>query len=127
MATSINLDIANRVDITTRKGDTFTLELTFKDEDGVVIDLSSGYEWMMQVRESDTSTSTLLDGDSNNGSDNDFGFTGTNTGLLTITASAAIMAAIDGGIYVYDLQSSQGATVITWMYGIFKVNEDVSE
>ena len=127
MATSINLDIANRVDVTTRKGDTFTLELTFKDEDGLVIDLSSGYEWMMQVRESDTSTTALLDGDSNDDNAGSFGFTGTNTGLLTITASAATMATIDGGIYVYDLQSSQGATVITWMYGIFKVNEDVSE
>ena len=127
MATSINLDIANRVDVTTRKGDTFTLELTFKDEDGVVIDLSSGYEWMMQVRESDTSTSALLDGDSNDDGANDFGFTGTNTGLLTITASATTMAGIDGGIYVYDLQSSQGAVVTTWMYGIFKINEDVSE
>ena len=127
MATSINLDIANRVDITTRKGDTFTLELTFKDEDGVVIDLSSGYEWMMQVRETDTSSATLLDGDSNDNTANDFGFTGDNNGLLTITASASTMAGIDGGIYVYDLQSSQGATVITWMYGIFKVNEDVSE
>ena len=127
MATSINLDIANRVDVTTRKGDTFTLELTFKDEDGVVIDLSSGYEWMMQVRESDTSSSALLDGDSNDDNAGSFGFTGTNTGLLTITASAATMATIDGGIYVYDLQSSQGAVVTTWMYGIFKVNEDVSE
>jgi hypothetical protein len=127
MATSINLDIANRVDITTRKGDTFTLELTFKDEDGVVIDLSSGYEWMMQVRESDTSSSALLDGDSNDDNASDFGFTGDSNGLLTITASAATMAGIDGGIYVYDLQSSQGAVVVTWMYGIFKVNEDVSE
>ena len=127
MATSVNLDIANRVDITTRKGDTFTLELTFKDEDGVVIDLSSGYEWMMQVRETDTSSATLLDGDSNDEAANDFGFTGDNNGLLTITASATTMAGIDGGIYVYDLQSSQGAVVVTWMYGIFKVNEDVSE
>ena len=127
MATSINLDIANRVDITTRRGDTFTLELTFNDEDGIPIDLSSGYEWMMQVREADTSTTALIDGDSNDDSANDFGFTGTNTGLLTITASSATMASIEGGLYVYDLQSSQGATVITWMYGIFKVNEDVSE
>lgn len=127
MATSINLDIANRVDITTRRGDTFTLELTFNDEDGVAIDLSSGYEWMMQVREADTSTTALLDGDSNDDLANDFGFTGNNNGLLTITASSTVMAGIEGGIYVYDLQSSQGATVITWMYGIFKVNEDVSE
>ena len=127
MATSINLDIANRVDITTRRGDTFTLELTFNDEDGIPIDLSSGYEWMMQVREADTSTTALIDGDSNDDNANDFGFTGTNTGLLTITASSATMASIEGGLYVYDLQSSQGATVITWMYGIFKINEDVSE
>lgn len=127
MATSINLDIANRVDITTRRGDTFTLELTFNDEQGDPIDLSSGYEWMMQVRESDTSSSALLDGDSNDDLASDFGFTGDNNGLLTITASASVMSGIEGGIYVYDLQSAQGATVTTWMYGIFKVNEDVSE
>lgn len=127
MATNINLDIANRVDITTRRGDTFNLELTFKDEAGDPIDLSSGYEWMMQVRETDTSTGALLDGDSNDDLAADFGFTGTNAGKLTITASATVMSGIEGGIYVYDLQSSQGATVTTWMYGIFKVNEDVSE
>ena len=74
MATSVNLDIASRVDITCRKGDTFTLELTFKDEDGVVIDLSTGYDWVMQVRESDTSTSFALSGDSDDDADNDFGF-----------------------------------------------------
>ena len=127
MATSINLDIANRVDVTTRRGDTFTLELTFKDEDGVAIDLSSGYHWMMQVRESDTSSASLLDGDSNDISANSFGFAGNNNGLLTITASAAVMETVEGGLYVYDLQSSQGAVVTTWMYGIFKINEDVSE
>lgn len=127
MATSINLDVSNRVDITTRRGDTFALELTFKDENGDVIDLSSGYEWMMQVREADTSTSALLDGDSTNNTANDFGFTADSNGVLIINASAAVMSTIEGGIYVYDLQSSQGATVTTWIYGIFKVNEDVSE
>jgi hypothetical protein len=126
MATSINLDIASRVDITCRRGDTFVLELTFKDEDGVAIDLSSGYNWMMQVRETDTSTSATLDGDSNDDNANDFGFSGTNAGVLTITSSASVMAAISGGVYVYDLQSAQGAVVTTWMYGKFTVNEDVS-
>lgn len=126
MATSINLDIASRVDITCRRGDTFVLELTFKDEDGIAIDLSSGYNWMMQVRETDTSTSATLDGDSNDDSANDFGFSGTNAGVLTITSSASVMAAISGGVYVYDLQSAQGAVVTTWMYGKFTVNEDVS-
>ncbi len=127
MATTINLDIANRVDITTRRGDTFELELTFNDENGDAIDLSSGYQWMMQVREADISTNALLDGDSNDVSANDFGFTGDANGLLVINASASVMSAVDGGIYVYDLQSTQGAMVSTWMYGIFKINEDVSE
>lgn len=127
MATSVNLDIASRVDITCRKGDTFTLELTFKDEDSNVIDLSVGYEWVMQVRESDTSASSLISGDSSDENDNGFGFVGDENGVLTITASATTMATIDGGIYVYDLQSVQGSTVVTWMYGVFNVNEDVSE
>lgn len=127
MATSVNLDIASRVDITCRKGDTFTLELTFKDEDSNVIDLSVGYEWVMQVRESDTSASSEISGDSSDENDNGFGFVGDANGVLTITASSATMSTIDGGIYVYDLQSIQGATVVTWMYGVFNVNEDVSE
>lgn len=127
MATSVNLDIASRVDITCRKGDTFTLELTFKDEDGEVIDLSTGYEWVMQVRESDTSSSSEISGDSDDDNDNGFGFVGDANGVLTITSPASTMATIDGGIYVYDLQSVQGSTVVTWMYGVFKVNEDVSE
>jgi len=127
MATSINLDIANRVDITTRRGDTFVLELTFKDENGDAIDLSTGYGWMMQVREADTSTTAVLDGDSTDETANDFGFTGDSDGTLIINASSAVMAGVEGGIYVYDLQSSQGSVVTTWMYGIFKVNEDVSE
>jgi hypothetical protein len=127
MATEINLDIANRVDITTRRGDTFVLELDFKDENGDVIDLSSGYEWMMQVRETDTSTVVVLDGDSTDALAADFGFTGDANGKLIISSPASTMAGVEGGIYVYDLQSSQGSTVTTWMYGIFKVNEDVSE
>lgn len=127
MATNVNLDIASRVDIKCRKGDTFTLELTFKDEDNEVIDLSVGYDWVMQVRESDTSAAASLSGDSDDDSDNDFGFVSDANGVLTITSPASIMSTIDGGIYVYDLQSVQGSTIVTWMYGVFQVNEDVSE
>ena len=126
MATRINLDIAQRVDITCRRGDTFVLELTFKDEDDIAIDLSSGYNWMMQVRDSDVSATTLLDGDSNDDGANDFVFSGNNNGVLTITSLASTMANIEGGVYVYDLQSAQGTVVVTWMYGKFTVNEDVS-
>jgi len=118
MAAQINLDTAQRVDITCRKGDSFRLELTFKDDTGAVINLT-GYTWKLDVRETDTSSSAILE-------DSAFSYSGTAQGVLTITAPAATMANIDGGIYVYDLQSTNSGSVKTWLYGIFKVNEDVT-
>ena len=119
MATQINLDNATRVDITCRKGDTFTLEFTFTDNDGDAIDLT-GYAWKMDVKETDTSSSDII-------ADDSFTYSGTNAGVLTITATASVMAGVSGGLYVYDLQSTNSGTVKTWVYGLFKVNEDVSE
>jgi len=119
MATQINLDNSTRVDITCRKGDTFKLELTFTDDTNTAIDLS-GYTWKMDVKETDTSSADII-------SDADFTYTGTSQGVLTITATSTVMSGIEGGIYVYDLQSTNSGTVNTWVYGIFKVNEDVSE
>ena len=118
MAALINLDTAQRVDITCRKGDSFRLELTFKDDAGAVINLT-GYTWKLDVRETDTSVSAIIEDDS-------FTYNGTNLGVLTITAPPATMAGIDGGLYVYDLQSTNAGAVKTWLYGIFKVNEDVT-
>jgi hypothetical protein len=119
MATQINLDNSTRVDITCRKGDTFRLEFTFTDENNQAIDISS-YTWKMDVKETDTSSSDII-------SDADFNYTGTSLGVLTITATSSVMSGIEGGIYVYDLQSTNSGTVSTWVYGIFKVNEDISE
>jgi len=120
MATSINLDAATRVDITCRRGDTFKLELTFTDSDGVGLDLSSGYAWKMDVKETDTSAGDII-------GDASFTYTGNDAGLLKIEGTAATMAAVPGGLYVYDLQSTSSGIVKTWVYGLFKVNEDVSE
>jgi len=119
MATQINLDTSTRVDITCRKGDTFKLELNFTDDDGDAIDIS-GYSWKMDVKETDTSSADII-------ADDSFTYTGTSAGKLTIEATSAIMAAASGGLYVYDLQSTNSGTVKTWVYGIFKINEDVSE
>jgi ligand-binding sensor domain-containing protein len=119
MATTINLDTATRVDITCRKGDTFKLEFTFTDDNGDAIDLTS-YAWKMDVKETDTSSADII-------ADSDFTYTGTDQGKLTVDATAATMAAVAGGLYVYDLQSTSAGTVKTWVYGLFKINEDVSE
>lgn len=120
MATQINLDISQRVDIICRRGDTFTVSLTFKDSDGNPFDLSSGYSWKLDVKETDTTSSDIIP-------DTAFTYTGTAQGELSITCPATTMADVEGGIYVYDLQSDQSGVVKTWVYGVFKVNEDVSE
>ena len=119
MATKINLDNSTRVDITCRRGDTFTLEFTFSDDDGAALDLTA-YSWKMDVKETDTSSSDII-------ADSSFTYSGTNQGVLTISATATVMAAVEGGLYVYDLQSNVSGSVKTWVYGLFKINEDVSE
>jgi hypothetical protein len=119
MATQINLDTSTRVDITCRKGDTFKLELTFTDSDGTAIDIS-GYSWKMDVKETDTSSGDII-------ADDSFTYSGASNGKLTITSDAPTMAGVSGGLYVYDLQSTNSGEVKTWVYGIFKINEDVSE
>lgn len=119
MATQINLDNSSRVDVTCRKGDSFELKFTFTDDAGDAIDIS-GYAWKMDVKETDTSSSDII-------ADSSFSYSGTSLGVLTITATAAVMAAVSGGLYVYDLQSTNSGTVKTWVFGIFKINEDVSE
>ncbi len=113
---SVNLDNAKQVDITCRRGDTFTLEINFYDPNGNPIDLTS-YTWKMDVSVSDN-VAPVLD-------DTAFTYTGNSTGTLYVAASAATMSTIAGGVYIYGLQSTDGGVVKTWIYGTFNVNEDV--
>ena len=53
MASSVNLDVAEQLDITCRRGDTFSLTLTLKDSSGTALQLSTlGYEFLMDVKTS---------------------------------------------------------------------------
>lgn len=115
---TVNLDTAARLDIICRKGDTFILALDF----GQAIT----EDWNMEVRETDTSSGTIID-------EGSFSYTrsdGTATNSkLTIQATSTVMAAVNSGLYVYDLQEgteSSTGTVKTYLYGTFKVNEDVT-
>ena len=49
MASKVNLDVAERLDITCKRGDTFSLTLTLNDSSGTAIDLT-GYEFLMDVK-----------------------------------------------------------------------------
>ena len=115
MAT-VNLDTAARLDIICRKGDSFSLTVEF---DANMPD--PGEEtvtYTMVVRETDTSTGAHEDG---------FTFTrdAGDSKKITITNTASNMN-VASGLYVYDLQVVASTGTKTYLYGTFRINEDVS-
>ena len=126
MSLSINLDIAKRLDITCRRGDTFNLEFVMRDANGDLMDISTPerYSFKMEVRLSDTDNNVAIETDPDSG----FIITGTSEGMLTVFADAAVMAGVSSGLYVYDIEATKvsNGNVSTWFFGLFKVNEDVT-
>lgn len=135
MASTINLDTSQRVDIICRKGDTFSLRLTLKDDSNVVT-FNDGDTFLMEVRDSDTGsliTNTASpavsfqvevvvdENDINNAADLD-------AGTVDFTLSAATMKTMPSGLYVYDIEhETSTGVIVTLIYGTLKVNEDISE
>lgn len=118
---AINLDTAARLDITCRKGDTFVMELDF----GETVNNSG---WLMHVRYTDTNDApedivVEVDDELIVVEDNSSGVT---DAKITITIPSDTMANIDSGMYVHDIQNSTGGVVKTYIYGLLKVNEDVT-
>ena len=154
MASSVNLDTSNVLNITCRKGDTFSLTITLKDSSGTALALSTNnYEFLMQVKsqsvsrrgrapESKLILSTASAAKKNQGRakeqsnvSGELNFevpTLDNSGNVTIEASADTMSKVPSGIYNYDLQyilpSSTGLdTHRTVLRGTFTVNPDITE
>lgn len=120
---TLQLDQAQRVDIVCRRGDTFKMVLNVTSSNGAPVNVTpvSSFNYKMEVRETDTATGTVIASGS-------FTFSGTASGVLTVTVSSTVMANVDSGLYVYDLQTTRvsDSFVQTWIYGTFKVNEDVT-
>ena len=124
---AINLDTAARLDITCRKGDTFFLELDF----GQGIPTTG---WLMHVRKTDTSEGV----DNIEIPDDQIAFaisdnsSGVTNAQLSILIPFGAMEDIESGMFVYDIQNTSkvallgGQSVKTYLFGIFKVNEDVT-
>tara|TARA_R110001592_G_scaffold186030_1_gene430268 strand:- start:113 stop:502 length:390 start_codon:yes stop_codon:yes gene_type:complete len=127
---SVNLDTASRLNITCRRGDTFTLEVDF----GEAVNTTG---WTLRVKDrqqvmadkvlaekTDVSTLIIEDGDITIGE-------GTSTGTAianskaTVVIPAETMNGIIAGTYSYDFQNSLSGVVQTFRFGTFKVNSDV--
>jgi hypothetical protein len=121
MGLKANLDIAQRLDITCRKGDTFELTITITDSTGSALDLSAYTDFEIDVRPTDEDSGTPI---------LTFAFAdfaATNTGILTATKSYTDMESVEAGTFVYDLQATDGGTVrTTWFYGLFTIIDDVT-
>tara|TARA_R110000796_G_scaffold71511_7_gene162385 strand:- start:845 stop:1207 length:363 start_codon:yes stop_codon:yes gene_type:complete len=115
---SITLDVAKRLDITCRKGDTFNLAINVTDSAGTAINLTT-YSFKMQIRETDTSSGSTV-------SENNVTITGTSGGVLTANIDSSIMSSVSSGLYAYDLQTIKAGTTQTWLTGVIQVNEDVT-
>ena len=149
MASSVNLDVAERLDITCRRGDTFSLTLTLKDSSGTAITLAtSGYEFLMDVKTTpqrtrsgvsereviassilspSKSNSKRLTSDQQNKLSNGFEFKDiTDSGTVNVTASADTMSNLPVGSFEYDIQQKVGDVVTTILRGTFTVNEDIT-
>ena len=149
MASNVNLDVAERLDITCRRGDTFSLTLTLKDSSGDVITLAtSGYEFLMDVKTPVERTrsgvskrqviasSTLspsksdaktLTPDQQAKLSNGFEFTDiSDSGTVKVSASSDTMSNLPVGTFDYDIQQKVGDVVTTILKGSFTINEDIS-
>ena len=134
MASKVNLDVAEKLDITCRKGDTFSLTLTLKNSSGTALTLStSGYEFLMQVRSRQKSNRDrkLVIGSNTLGASTqsgvNFSFALDDSGNVTISATDDIMRKVEPGRYVYDLQQIVSGVSTTILKGNFTVNDDISD
>lgn len=111
----LNLDTAQRLDIICRKGDTF--EFSFDVGDAAVAELG---DWQMEVRVS-------VDADEVAPNDEIIVSTSNavNGSVITLSVSADDMD-VPAGLYVYDIQNVATGVVKTYLYGTFKVNDDVT-
>lgn len=156
MATkTVNFDIAQRLDITVRRGDTLRIPFTFYQSDGTTPKNVSAYNFYMQVRESagddGVFTSVLSTDMSNDGvafvdlsaadPQNTAGgvvgqitidMTSADQGVVVVKADRGAMNNVLSGTYFYDLQAetvdanNEVDSVSTWLAGKFIVNEDVT-
>lgn len=124
MSLNINLDIAKRLDITCRKGDTFSLEFVIRDADGSPLNLKSpeNYTFRMQVRTSDDGDLVIST------EENGFSIVGNENGSVSVLASSSVMDSVPSGIFVYDFEATNvsSSNVQTWFFGVFKINDDVT-
>jgi hypothetical protein len=129
--TKIKTDISQKVDIEARRGDSFNVVINVKDAAGTAYDFS-GYDGFMEIRgENDsfilgftTLDQTALTAGSYSSTYKPESIV-FETGKITLTQYATNME-FAVGTYSYDFQIKDSNNVQTWLYGRFKLIDDVT-
>lgn len=133
---TVNFDVAQTLDITCVKGDTFSLDLTIKDSSGTAIDITN-YVFYTQIFDGSKliiSTTDSRGTGSQSISEGNIVVTKnadqtTNKGKFNISISSTVMSVITAKGYRYEVQMSTtgDATGVdtTILRGVFVVNQDL--
>lgn len=104
------------------QGDDYTFSITVKNADASVVDLT-GYTAKMQARENYDSESTVLDLSVDNGI-----VVIPATGVIVVSISNTLTSAIDGGYYLYDLETSDANGLKSKIiFGKFEVLKEITK
>ena len=134
----VNFDVAQELDITTVKGDTFSLDLTLKDSSGTAIDITN-YVFYTQVFDGSRlliSTTDAKDSGLQKVSDGSLLVTKdsdqtANTGKFNISITSAVMSSIEAKGYRYEVQMSttgdSSGVDTTILRGAFIVIQDLAQ
>ena len=117
---------AGKYDITIEQGATYDLKISYKDNNGSVIDLSSGYSVRMKIRESVGGTiiaSTESAESPKNIITSALAASGNNI-IMGITAVNT--ATLDFDNAVYDLELAGGTTVDRFMQGRVALDREIT-
>lgn len=114
---------AGKWDFTLEQGADFGVTITWQDANGSAINVT-GYTARMKIKESKTSTATLISLTTENGRIS----LGGSAGTVTLSISAADTAALDFDTGVYDLELvGGGGTVTRLVEGVVYFSKEVTD
>jgi len=120
---SVNTDIAQTLDITCRRGDSFGLTINFKQSDGTTAQDLTGYSFEMEVRSTEDDEGTPVISTS----EAVITVVSQTEGTISIAIEDSVMKNVPGDTYVYDIHAvTTDSLITTWVAGTFTVNEDVT-
>ena len=130
MATELNLDTSEEINVITKRGDSLSFDITVKDTAGAAVDLTVyTFDFDVVSGKPNKGRGNVVLSTSPGGKNRLLAsVTGAGDGTLTVSASREAMAEINPGTYKYDISANHSinSTTETFFFGPFTVTEDIT-